>query len=368
MKVLFLSNSIGGLKSFRTEVVDTLLERGDSVAICSPLEVDPDFFSKKGCRIYAVDMGRHSTNPLKELKMIGEYERVLDEEKPDVVLAYTIKPNLWGSLACSRKHVPIIASVTGLGTALEGGGLLKRISVALLKYAMKRADHVYFQNQESLDFFKNNGIKMRSSSLVAGSGVNLRKFAFTPYPSTADGVHFLYTGRILEAKGVGLYLEAARTIKAENPNAHFHIVGIKDDVEYSAKVEEYAAAGIIEFHGPQSDVRPFIAQAHCQIHPTYYPEGMSNVLLESAATGRPAITTDRSGCKEIVDDGLTGYIVPQKDGDALTGAIRRFLNLSDEDKALMGAEARKKVERCFDRAKVVDEYLHKAEELIAQYN
>lgn len=368
MKVLFLSNSIGGLKSFRTEVVDTLLERGDSVAICSPLEVAPDFFSKRGCRIYPVDMGRHSTNPLKELRMIGEYERVLDEEKPDVVLAYTIKPNLWGSLACSRKHVPIIASVTGLGTALEGGGLLKHISVALLKYAMKRADHVYFQNQESLDFFKNNGIKMRSSSLVAGSGVNLRKFAFTPYPSTAEGVHFLYTGRILEAKGVGLYMEAARTIKAEYPDTHFHIVGIKDDVEYSAKVDEYADRGIIEFHGPQSDVRPFIARAHCQVHPTYYPEGMSNVLLESAATGRPAITTDRSGCKEIVDDGLTGYIVPQKDVEALTRAIRRFLNLSDEEKARMGTEARKKVERCFDRAKVVDEYLHKAEKLIAQYN
>lgn len=367
MKVLFLSNSIGGLKSFRTEVIDRLLERGDRVAICSPLEVAPDFFANKGCVIYPVDMGRHSTNPLKELKMIGVYADVINSFKPDVILAYTIKPNLWGSIAAHRAGVPIIASVTGLGVALEGGGLLKKISVWLLRRGIRHADHVYFQNQESLDFFNNHGIRMKSCSLVSGSGVNLQKFHFSPYPSREDAVNFLYTGRILEAKGVGLFLEAARILRGERSDVRFHIVGIKDDVRYSSMVEDYAARGIVEFHGPQNDVRPFIEMSHCQVHPTYYPEGMSNILLESAAMGRPAITTDRSGCREIVDNGVTGFIVPQRDGAALIDAMRRFLALSDEERKAMGAAARAKVERCFDRAKVVDEYIDKAEFLISQY-
>jgi len=363
MKVLFLSNSIGGLKSFRTEVIDAMLERGDSVAICSPLEVSPDFFSNRGCGIYPVDMGRHSVNPFKELGMVREYERVIREAGPDVVLAYTIKPNLWGSIACNRMGVPVIASVTGLGVALEGGGLLRKISVWLLRHGIKYADHVYFQNQESLDFFKSNGIKMKSYSLVAGSGVNLQKFAYTAYPADGAGIHFLYTGRILEPKGIGLYLEAAKVIKEEYPDAVFHIVGIKDDVDYSAKVEDYAAQGIVRFHGAQSDVRPFISMAHCQVHPTYYPEGMSNVLLESAAMGRPAITTDRSGCREIVDDGATGFIIRQKDLDGLIEAIRSFIRMPWTEKERMGRNAHDKVARCFDRAKVVDEYLRKADSL-----
>lgn len=364
MKVLFLSNSIGGLKSFRMELIDTLLNGGNEVAICSPCEIDPSFFEEMGCKIYPVDMSRHGINPIKEFEMIGEYKKVLTDFNPDVALAYTIKPNVYGSIACHKLKVPIICSVTGLGSAVENGGMMQKISVFLMRYGMRYADHVYFQNQESLDFFHSHNIKLKSESLVAGSGVNIEKFALSEFPPTSEHIDFLYTGRILEAKGVGLYLNAANALKKEYPNLRFHIVGIKDDVKYSALVDEYHKKGIIIFHGYHKDPRRFIAESHCQVHPTYYPEGMSNVLLESASMGRPAITTDKSGCKEIVDDGQTGFIIPQQDEKALINAITRFVALPHEVKIEMGLKAHKKVSINFNRRDVVKEYIERMKSLI----
>lgn len=365
MHILFLSNSIGGLKSFRMELIEELLKQGDKVSICSPCEISADFFADMGCRIYPISMSRHGKNPFKEIKLISIYKRILKECKPDVVLAYTIKPNVYGSIACNKFNIPIICSVTGLGAAVENGGILQSISILLMRYGMRFASHVYFQNKESQDFFESCRIKLKSQSLVAGSGVNIEKFALKNYPSTENHIDFLYTGRILEAKGIGLYLNAARKLKSENPNLNFHIVGIKDDTKYSAMVDEYAQNGIIKFHGYQTDPRKFIEVAHCQVHPTYYPEGMSNVLLESASMGRPAITTDRSGCKEIVEDGITGFIIPQRDEEALVNALRRFIQLPYDNKCKMGLNAHKKVSTQFNRKDVVNDYIRRMHELVS---
>ena len=366
MKYLFLSNSIGGLKSFRTEIIERLLNEGHQVHICSPLEINPNFFKDKGCVIHPVKMARHGMNPFSELRVLNDYASIIRAIRPNIILAYTIKPNIYGSIAARLCRVPIIASVTGLGVALERNNWISKISKRLLKFGMKSSDHVFFQNKESMDFFTNNRIPLKSKSIIAGSGVNLRRFVFTDYPDYKNGIHFLYTGRILKEKGVGLYLEAARIIKKEFPDTHFHIVGIKDDDEYSNKVEEFHKKGIIEFHGPQNDVRHFIKRVHCQVHPTYYPEGMSNVLLESAAMGRPAITTDKSGCKEIVDDGKTGFLVKQNDLKSLVDAIRRFILLPESKKEEMGRKAHIKVEKLFDREKVIDEYIKMAQSLTSK--
>lgn len=361
MNVLFLSNSIGGLKSFRMELIEELLKRGDNVGICSPCEISADFFSQMGCKVYPIKLSRHGKNPFKELSLLKAYKYVMEKFRPDVVTAYTIKPNIYGSIICHKLKIPIICSVTGLGMAVENSGIMQIVSVAMMKYSMKLANHVYFQNIESQNFFKSHGIKLKSQSLVAGSGVNLEKFGFKEYPSTDQHINFLYTGRILEAKGIGLYLNAAKILKAENPNLNFHIVGIKDDEKYSKIVDEFAEKGIIIFHGYQKDPRKFIEISHCQIHPTYYPEGMSNVLLESAAIGRPAITTDKSGCKEIVDDSITGYIIKQRDENALIEAIRKFISLPFNQKRDFGLNAHNKVAKYFDRKIVVDEYIKKME-------
>lgn len=363
MKFLFLSNSIGGLMNFRKELIEQLSSQGHDIHISSPIERSTEYFENLGCQIHPLSMKQRGTNPFSEIKLIKSYVNLLKKLEPDVVLAYTIKPNIYGSIACRKYGIPIIASVTGLGNAIENGGFLQRISIMLLRWGLYKTDHVFFQNQESQDFFSHKGIKLKSQSLIAGSGVNLDKFHTTEYPDVRNGVKFLFIGRMLEQKGLKLYMEAAVKLKKEYPDTEFHIIGIKDDPNLSDLVEQYHRSGIIIFHGEQKDVRPFISIVHCQVHPTFYPEGMSNVLLESAAMGRPAITTDRSGCREIVDDGETGFIIPQRSKEALIDRMREFINLSWEDMKAMGEKARKKVEKEFDRQMVVNEYIKKIEEL-----
>lgn len=363
MKILFLSNSLGGLKSFRMEFIQTLAHRGHEILISSPCEDNIEMFIELGCKVFPINISRHGTNPFSELSLLIRYEKIISSISPDIILSYTIKPNIYGSIVGYILKIPIIASVTGLGEGVENNGIIQKIIIGMLKYAMKTTNHVYFQNQESMDFFKTKGINLRSQSLIAGSGVNLEKFYKAYYPDDSDGVRFLFIGRILESKGVRLYLEAAKDLKKDFPDSEFHIIGIKEDPILSALVEHYDKAGIVMFHGQQNDVRRFISNVHCQVHPTYYPEGMSNVLLESAAMGRPAITTDKSGCREIVENGITGFIIPQRSKEELIGKMRQFITLPWNIKKAMGEKARAKVEKVFDRNLIIHEYIKKIEEL-----
>lgn len=367
MKILFLSNSIGGLKSFRYELIESMIRLGNRVYIASPIEADPGLFKELGCEIIETQMSQRGLNPLKEIRCIFEYKKLLKSIKPDIVFAYTIKPNIYGSIACRQCAVPIIASVTGLGVALERKGLLQKITIWLYRFGLKKTDCVYFQNQESVDFFVQNKIPHNNYVLSPGSGVNLKKFEYTQYPQDDKEIHFLFISRILEKKGIQQYLDAAVYHKSISPNTYFHIVGIRDDVRYDKQIEELSKQGIIIYHGQQNDVRPFIAQAHCLVHPSYYPEGLSNVLLESAAMGRPAITTDKAGCKEVVVDGITGYITKQQDSKDLIHKIGCFIGLPHEDKEKMGMDARKRVEEIFDRNLVVKSYLDTANKILEEY-
>lgn len=357
MRILFLSNSIGGLVNFRFELIESLCHRGDEVIVSSSIEASPKRLKDIGCRIIPMEMSQRGTNPIGEYRLMKSYERLLKKEKPDVVLAYTIKPNIYGSVACRKSHIPIIANVTGLGTAIENGGLLQKISMALYRWGLKGADFVFFQNQESMDFFNRFHVKPKEQALVAGSGVNLDRFSFTEYPSADNGIHFLFISRILPQKGIQQYLDVAETIRKNNQNAYFHIVGIKDDPYYSDLVEKKSEEGVIIYHGQQTDVRPFIQKCHCLIHPSFYPEGLSNVCLESSATGRPVITTDKSGCREVVDHGKTGFIVKQQDTKDLLEKVEKFLALPYETKAEMGRNAHEKVKKDFNRADVVKRYM-----------
>ena len=359
MKVLFISNSIGGLRNFRYELIEKLRERGDDIYILSPLESSSDCFKQLGCNIIHLPLSRSGLNPFVELRSIYRCYKSIKSIKPNVVLAYTIKPNIYGSIVCRWLNIPIIANVTGLGKALEGGGPIAIISRYLYKFGFKKTDFVYFQNNESLDFFKKNNIHSKEMGLISGSGVNLKKFEYSEYPSSCNGLNFLYIGRILREKGIQEYLDCAKYMSEKYSNLHFHIVGIKDDAKYSNMVDEYHNKGLITFYGAQSDVRPYIQQVHCLIHPSFYPEGMSNVLLESAAMGRPAITTDKSGCVEIVEDNVTGYIVQQCSSNDLIDKVMKFVRLPHDKKVHMGLMARKKVEMQFDREMVVKEYMQK---------
>ena len=363
MKILFLSNSIGGLLNFRYELIEKLLMRGDEVLISSQIEASPEKFEKLGCRIIPMEMEQRGTNPFSEFKLLKRYERLMCEEKPNVVLAYTIKPNIYGSVACRKYHIPIIANVTGLGMAIENKGLIQKISTALYRWGLKETDFVFFQNQESIDFFKENNIKPKALSLIAGSGVNLEKFALMDYPADNGEVNFLFIGRILPKKGIQQLIDAALYCHEKYPQVKFNIVGYKDDPYYNQQVDEMDAKGIIKYHGQQTDIRPFIMMANALVHPSFYPEGLSNVCLESSAMGRPVITTDKSGCRETVDDGVTGYIVKQQDSHDLIEKIVKFVELPYEQKVEMGRAAHDKVAQEFNRADVVKRYIETIDRL-----
>ncbi|MBE6341042.1 MAG: glycosyltransferase family 4 protein [Bacteroidales bacterium] len=366
MKILFLSNSIGGLVNFRFELLQALVKRGDSVYLSSQIEknTSPKVLEEIGCKFIETKMNQRGKNPFDELKLISVYVRLIKKVKPDIVVAYTIKPNIYGSIACRKLGIPIISNITGLGVALENGGLLRKISVWLYRWGMKKTDFVFFQNQESMDFFSKNNIKPKEKSLIAGSGVNLEKFKFTDYPSNNDEENFLFVGRILPQKGIKQLIDAAQYFHKKSPQVHFHIVGYKDDPHYNQLIEEMDANGIIKYHGQQTDIRPYIKMANALVHPSYYPEGISNVCLESSAMGRPVITTDKSGCKETVHDEVTGYIVRQNDSQDLIEKIEKFINLPYEHKVAMGRAAHEKVAREFNRADVVKRYLDTIDRLV----
>ncbi|KAA2398109.1 MULTISPECIES: glycosyltransferase family 4 protein [Bacillus] len=360
-KVLILANNDVGLYKFRKELIKNLVKDYE-VYVSLPNGKYIPYLKELGCKFIETSISRRGTNPITDLKLLMSYKRIIGEVKPDVVLTYTIKPNIYGGLACKALGIPYISNITGLGSAVENGGLLQKITVTLYKLALKEANCVFFQNEENREFFVSRKIVKENHRLIPGSGVNLNQYSLLDYPRDTK-VNFLFIARVMKEKGIEQYLTAAKYIKDKYPNTNFHILGFCEE-SYESKLEQMQNDGYIQYHGMQSDIQKFHEISHCTIHPTYYPEGMSNVLLESAACGRAIITTDRSGCKEIVENEISGYIVKQQNDQDLIEKIEKFLSLSFEEKKRMGLAGRKKVENNFDREIVVKSYVEEVQEIL----
>lgn len=358
-KILFLVNHDVVIYNFRLELVEALLNRGDEVFISSPYGERIDELVRIGCKYREISMNRHGMNPLEEIKLIRAYKELLDEISPDIVFSYTIKPNIYGAIACKSRRIPIVCNITGLGTAVENPGIRQKIMIALYRYAFTNVQKVFFQNQANMQFFVDHKLAIGKHDLLPGSGVNLIKFQPLVYPSE-NVTRFVFISRIMKEKGIDYYLEAARFIKERYPCTEFHVCGFVEK-EYKGKLTDYEKNGIIINHGMVRDVREILKFTNCTVFPSYYPEGLSNVLLESAACSRPIITTDRAGCREAIDNDRTGFLIPVNNQKALDDAIERFLCLSREKQEQMGLLGRKKVEREFDRNIIVNQYLMELE-------
>lgn len=354
-KVLFLVNHDVVIYNFRLELVERLLADGHHVIISSPYGERIEDLKKLGCEYHEISFSRHGMNPVKELLLIREYKKLIRKVCPDIVFSYTIKPNIYGAIACKALNIPCVANITGLGTAVENGGIVQRITVLLYKYAFSRTQKVYFQNTENMQFFADKRIAIEKHDLLPGSGVNLQRFIPLEYPSS-EKVEFAFISRIMKEKGIDQYLEAAEYIRQKYPNTVFHVCGFCEQA-YEEKLKKLQDRGIIIYHGMVRDIKSVLQHVHCTIHPTYYPEGLSNVLLESSACARPIITTNRSGCREVIDDGVNGYIVKQQDSCDLIEKIEKFLSLPWEEQKNMGLAGRAKVECEFDRQIVVEKYI-----------
>lgn len=356
MKILFLANGELQVYNTRLELIKELLSKGHKVALCFPYSDRVKELTELGCEFIDVKIDRHGKNPFNDLKLLKFYKKTIKEVKPDVVFTFTIKCNIYGAIACRKFNLPCIANITGLGTAVEDKGILQTLTVLMYKFAFKKIKTVFFQNFENMAFFEKHKIALNKHKLLPGSGVNLDKFKVIEYPND-EQVNFGFVARVMKQKGIDEYLESAKALKEKYPNAVFHVCGGKEK-EYVGELDELNEKGVVVYHGKVSDMTELYAKLHCVVLPTYYPEGMANVLLESLATGRPIITTDRAGCREIADNEVNGYIVKQKDSQDLTEKMEKFLLLSNEERRVMGLNGRAKVEKEFDRKIVIKKYMN----------
>jgi galacturonosyltransferase len=355
MKVLVLSNFGMGLYNFRKELLQALMSLGHEVIVSLPNDKYIPLLESLGCKYIESEVDRRGTNPIADLKLLTSYIKIIRNTHPDIVLTYTIKPNVYGGIACRMTKTPYLPNITGLGTALENEGLMQRITLVLYKVGLRNAKCIFFQNESNRQFFIDRGIIKTESKIIPGSGVNLQQHLFEEYPDDTDRIRFLYIGRIMESKGMDELLLAAKQIRNSNANVEFHIVGFCEE-GYHEKLEELNNSGVIYYHGQQDDIHNYIKNSHATILPSYY-EGISNVLLESASTGRPILASNVTGCKETFDEGVSGIGFKVKSAKALVDSIQRFIELPNERKKQMGIAGRRKMEQEFDRKLVINAYL-----------
>lgn len=359
MNILILANNDVGLFRFRKELLERLVKNGHQVYVSLPKGEFIEDIVKIGCKFVETNLSRHGINPFEEIKLLLTYKKIIKNIKPDIVLTYTIKPNIYGGIACSMLGVPYVMNITGLGTAVEKPGLLQIITVTLYKIAVRKVQTVFFQNKENEDFFTSKGLAKGKHKIIPGSGVNLSFYKPLDYPDK-ETIDFVFVSRIMREKGIEQYLEAAKILREKYPQTRFHICGFCEQ-DYEEQIKELQDKEVVIYHGFIKNMELIYSQAHCMVHPTYYPEGLSNVLLESAASARPIITTNRSGCREVVEDGKNGFLVKEKDSTDLIDKLEKFILLGWEQKKKMGLNGRAKVESEFDREIVIESYLKELE-------
>lgn len=359
-KILILGNSNLTVFNFRGEIIDELIKNGYDVVTAFPNGPFGDGSKeakKHKCKFIEISINRRGKNPFEDIKLLNSYIKIIRNEKPACVLAFTVKCDIYGGIACRILNVPFVPNITGLGKGLTEGKITKKITKFLYKISIKKAKCVFFQNEEDKHFFIKSRIKFGKSVVLPGSGVNLKKFKPLPYPND-NIVRFIYVGRLMKAKGIEEYLEAARKIMRRYDNVEFHICGYCEE-DYKNIIMAEANNKIIIYHGLVDDVSKYVKMCHCVVLPSYHPEGISNVLLEAAAMARPIITTDRVGCKETIIDKKTGFLVNEKSVDDLVRMIICFLNMSNINREKMGILGRKYIEEKFDRNIVVERYFER---------
>ena len=358
---MILANHSGGLYDFRKDLIEELKKRA-SVIAAVPHNDRWEELHKLADRVIELPIDRRGMNPLRDGKLFRQYRAMLREVEPDLVLTYTVKPNVYGGLACRMARIPYAVNITGLGSAIENGGWLRKFVLALYRSALKDATVVFFENAENRNALVAAGVVPKGrDAVLSGAGVNLADYPYQDYPQERP-VRFLFVGRVMHEKGVDELFAAAKRMKQKfGDDVEFHIVGSFEEA-YKPIMDELEKACVVKYHGHQPDMKPFYAMASCIVLPSYH-EGMSNVLLEAAASGRPLITSDIPGCREVVEDGVSGWLCPVRDADALYGAMERFMGLPEARRAEMGRRGRERMERCFDKALVITETLDKLDVL-----
>lgn len=354
-KILILANNDMGLYKFRKELIEELLKNND-VTISLP---DGEFIKPLedlGCSFINTGIDRRGMNPITDLKLLFSYLNIVKREAPDMIITYTIKPNIYGGLVCGLQDIPFAVNVTGLGTAFQFDNWIKRIVVFLYRLALKRVKIVFFENTEDKQIFIKNGIVNEDKScLLMGAGVNLKTYSLIEYPKE-DMTRFLFIGRVMKEKGVNELFDSMRQLISDGEKVHLDVVGGLEE-DYTNIISKYEHEGWLTYHGVQKDVRPFIANCHCFVLPSWH-EGMANTNLEAAACGRPVITSNIHGCMEAVEDGISGFLVNKQKYCDLYKSMYKFIHLSYNERKMMGIAGRSHMIKHFDKNKIVSKTIN----------
>jgi galacturonosyltransferase len=352
MRILILANFDLGLYKFRKELIEELLDQGHDVYISLP---DGDLvrpFEKIGCTFIDTPVDRRGINPKTDFGLFQHYRKMMKEVNPDLVITYTIKPNIYGGIAARLEGKQYAVNITGLGTAFENAGLIRTVVVNLYKFALKKAKVIFFENSSNRDELLSFGCCDKEKTVVLnGAGVNTETYAYQPYTNN-DDIKFLFVGRVMKEKGIDELFATMQRLVAEGQKCFLDVVGPFEE-NYKEKLEEYEKAGWIKYHGYQENVIPFIAACDCFVLPSYH-EGMANTNLECSASGRPIITSNIPGCKEAVTEG-SGLLCEPRSVDSLYNAMKTMLGKNRDEREQMGKVARKHMEEFFDKKKVVAE-------------
>ena len=350
-KILIITNHSYMLYRFRKELIQKLLEASE-VVISTPFVGHETDLKELGANCIKTEVDRRSINPFTDLKLLRTYKTILKQEKPDLVITYSIKPNIYAGYLCGKMKIPFCANVQGLGTAFQKA-LLSNLVTVMYRTAFRKVETVFFENQANAQaFVRRRILPAKKEVVLSGAGINLEEYRYRQYPDN-EKVHFLYLGRIMKEKGMDELFGAVEQLRKDGCEFVLDLVGFFED-EYKKQVEQLQSEEIVRFYGFQENPKPYYAQTDCVVLPSYH-EGMSNVLLEAAASGRAIITTDIPGCREAVDNGKSGMLCKVKSADSLYKAMKRFTELSREKRELLGKAGREKMEREFDKKKVVEE-------------
>ncbi len=375
-KIMIISNLASGLYDFRRELIEGFLGEYEVFVLLPDNEDDKyvQTFARLGCNVIHTPFERRGMNPARDLELLKTYKKIMSDIRPDVVFTYTIKPNIYGGLAAKSLKIPYFTNITGLGTAILGGGTFAKGLLFLYRLATKEAACIFFQNSSNQEFMTSHGIKGKGNiRLLPGSGVNLSVHSYRPYPSDDDGIRILSVLRIMEDKGMEELLKAidvlgtpaeADTGQAENATEatadkriHFTIAGNYEEetrAVYEPEIVRLAEEGKLTYAGFVDEMDPLYADSHIIAHPSYH-EGLSNVCLEAAACGRPVVTTDIPGCRETVND-ESGILCKPRSSFEFIRALEKMIALTSSEREAMGRAGRTHVEKNFDRNLVIRAY------------
>lgn len=356
-KILFLSNHFITLYSFRKELITKLTKEGHEVYISTPEDEQNAFFENLGCKIIPTKISRRGLNPIEDIGLIFQYKKIMKEIKPDIIFSYTIKPNVYGSFASNSIGYKQVCNITGTGATFLQDNMLSKICRMLYKVSVKKCYKIFFQNTGDKDYFVEHKMVKDNWERLPGSGCNLEEHPYCPLPED-DVTRFIFIGRVMKLKGIDEYLKCAEEIKKKYPNSEFLMAGWNEEETYKKVVNQYHERGIVNYIGFRKDINDWIKKCTCVVLPSHGGEGVPNVLLESAAIGRPCIASNINGSKDVVTDNVTGYLFEPGNAEALIEKVEKFMQMTYEERKEMGTLGRAKVEREFDRQIVINKYIN----------